>query len=46
MAKSPEQITVREALIEALNTRGLQESLEFNPEEMALHSDTISKINK
>ena len=45
MAKSPEQTTVREALIEALNTRGLQEALEFNPEEMALHSDTISKIN-
>ncbi len=45
MAKSPEQITIREALIEALNTRGLQEALEFNPEEMAKHGNTISKIN-
>ena len=45
MAKSPEQTTIREALIEAINTRGLQEALEFNPEELALHSDTISKIN-
>ena len=45
MAKSPEQITIREALIEAINTRGLQEALEFNPEEMALYKDTISKID-